>query len=213
MVVAFGFLGGCTEGAERAALAARLASARATEANEAAQTQDLHQRADDLTREVAGLVTDLMAAEAAYGRAAGAFRDTADRHDHAVEVGLHALDDLREAETRYRQLASLVVAAATADLAGWQLCDGAMRTDRYRSMLRAQGVPIDGRDIDHILPHSLGGANHPWNYQPLESSLNRSLGADVLPKIASQPIALLQGLTVSALMRLQCANAPRAFGR
>ena len=214
LLLSLGLLGACTEvGTDRAAFAARMASARSTETNEASQTRDLNRRAGELSRDVASLVANLAAAEDAYRRAGGAFREAGDRHENAMEAGREALDELREAESRYRELASFVVATAMADVAGWRLCEGAMRTGRYREMLRAQGVPLDGRDIDHILPHSLGGANHPLNYQPLESSLNRSLGADILPKIASQPIALLQGFTVSALMRLQCADNPRAFRR
>lgn len=210
----FWLLGACADGgAERAAFAARLASARTNEADQTARTRDLHRRADDLTQEVARLSVDLAAAEAAYRRAGGAFGAAADGHERAMDLGRQALADLHETEARYRQVASVVVAAAMADVAGWQLCEGAMSTQRYRATLRARGVSVEGRDIDHILPHSLGGANHPLNYQPLESSLNRSLGADVLPKIASQPLALLRGLTVSALMRLQCSNNPRAFGR
>ena len=61
--------------------------------------------------------------------------------------------------------------------------------------------------------HALGGANHPWNYQLLPSGLTRSLGAQVLPKVLLSPLALLQGIVVSGLMRLQCASNPAAFGR
>ena len=43
--------------------------------------------------------------------------------------------------------------------------------------MTAAGVNLVGKDIDHIIPKSLGGADHPSNYQVLDSSLNRSLGA------------------------------------
>lgn len=214
LAVAIGLVSACNDGdTARRAFAARLASAHAAEAEESSQTNELRRQADALSREIGQLAADLRVAEASYRRAGGLFAEASEHHEHAMEAGREALDHLQETERNYRRLASIVVAAAVADVAGWQLCEGAMSTQSYRASLRARGISLEGRDIDHVLPHSLGGANHPLNYQPLESSLNRSLGADILPKIATQPIALLQGLTVSALMRLQCGNNPRAFGR
>lgn len=102
---------------------------------------------------------------------------------------------------------------AAVDFAGFDLCQGAMRTSEYRRELRARGVDLTDRDVDHVLPHSLGGANHPANYQVLSSHTNRSLGNGLAAKFDAVPMALLQGVVVSALMRLQCANDPRAFGR
>ena len=49
-------------------------------------------------------------------------------------------------------------------------------TAAYRKQLRAQGVDLDHKDIDHIVPRGHGGVDHPANYQVLDSSLNRSLG-------------------------------------
>lgn len=40
-------------------------------------------------------------------------------------------------------------------------------------------------DVDHIFPRSRGGIDHPLNYQPLERSLNRSLGNNVVDKFLS----------------------------
>ena len=31
-------------------------------------------------------------------------------------------------------------------------------------------------DVDHIVPRSLGGPDHRWNFQVLESSVNRRFG-------------------------------------
>ena len=50
-------------------------------------------------------------------------------------------------------------------------------TSSYRSRLRTEGRALGGLDVDHIVPRSLGGADHPLNYQLLPSSVNRSLGA------------------------------------
>jgi len=72
--------------------------------------------------------------------------------------------------------------------------------------LRAEGISLDGLDVDHVWPWALGGADHPLNYQLLDSSLNRSLGAGVMDKIANEPLATLQGMVVSALVSLRCGR-------
>jgi hypothetical protein len=51
-------------------------------------------------------------------------------------------------------------------------CDSGMSTQTYR---RRFGV-ASGMDVDHIVPRSLGGADHPANYRVIPASLNRSLG-------------------------------------
>ena len=53
-----------------------------------------------------------------------------------------------------------------------------MSTRKYRETLRSQGVSLKGKDIDHIIPRSRGGPDMPWNYNPLDSSINRSLQAN-----------------------------------
>jgi len=50
-------------------------------------------------------------------------------------------------------------------------------TATFRQILIQEGVSLVGMDIDHIVPRSRGGADHPSNYQILPSSENRSLGA------------------------------------
>jgi hypothetical protein len=52
-----------------------------------------------------------------------------------------------------------------------------MSTAAYRALLTARGIDLTGKDIDHIVPRSLGGADNPGNYQVLSASENRSLGA------------------------------------
>jgi hypothetical protein len=56
-------------------------------------------------------------------------------------------------------------------------CDRGMSTADFRALLARQGRNLAGVDVDHIVPHALGGEDHPSNYQLLPSSLNRSLGA------------------------------------
>lgn len=50
-------------------------------------------------------------------------------------------------------------------------------TQSWRRRLKKEGVDLTGLDVDHIVPRSKGGADHPLNYQLLDSSTNRSLGA------------------------------------
>jgi hypothetical protein len=52
-----------------------------------------------------------------------------------------------------------------------------MSTQQYRRVLEKRGVDLTGKDIDHIVPHALGGADDVSNYELLDSSKNRSIGA------------------------------------
>jgi hypothetical protein len=115
-----------------------------------------------------------------------------------------AAADYEQAATNWRLVTISILAAATWDYAG-HLCDTRMTTAEYRKHLRKQGVELHGLDADHGLPRSKGGADHPLNYRMIDSSLNRSLGNDVLRKLMAHPMHLLQGAAVSALMRLRCS--------
>jgi hypothetical protein len=55
-------------------------------------------------------------------------------------------------------------------------CAGGMSRHAYRARLTGQGVSLEGQDTGHIVPQSLGGADHPDNYVPMSASQNRSLG-------------------------------------
>ena len=111
-----------------------------------------------------------------------------------------AITEFRRAEQQYRRAALVVVLAAASS----SICATSVRTATFRSRLKADGVDLRGVDIDHVWPRHLGGVDHPLNYQQLDSSLNRSLGAGVLDKFMTQPLALVQGLAVSALASLSC---------
>ena len=111
-----------------------------------------------------------------------------------------AIAEFRRAEQQYRRAALVVMLAAASS----SICATSVRTATFRSRLKAEGVDLRGVDIDHVWPRHLGGVDHPLNYQRLDSSLNRSLGASVLDKFMTQPLALVQGLAVSALASLSC---------
>lgn len=135
------------------------------------------------------------------------FRQATEYYDSAIQDGqaasdrfAAAIDDFQRAERRYRLTALLVVAVA----ASGHLCASTVSTRNFRSRLRTEGIDLEGKDIDHIWPRSLGGIDHPLNYQVLDSHLNRSLGAGVVQKFMTQPLALVQGLAVSALSAIAC---------
>lgn len=69
----------------------------------------------------------------------------------------------------------------------------------YRRKLGAIGVDLAGKDIDHIVPRSIGGFDGPANYQVLDSSLNRSLGATWdIPKCAMAGEKCAGAIAISA---------------
>lgn len=85
-----------------------------------------------------------------------------------------------------KQVLSILALAAPFGLAGLatyvhshhrkaKLCR-TVSTRSYRSRLKEKGCVLTGLEIDHIVPHALGGADHPANYQLLPRSENRRLG-------------------------------------
>ena len=101
-----------------------------------------------------------------------------------------ATGDFEAAKKRWEYFQTLVILAAAVDannleeyrkLTGVRdvsslRCEDGMSTAAFRRLLASKGVNLVGKDIDHIVPRSLGGADHPANYQILSSSKNRSLG-------------------------------------
>lgn len=206
-------LAACREAPEQEALRARIQSLEVDDSNDQRRLQSERANLDELRQWSARLSADLVEAEARFLRAGGAFDRATTTSQAATARGELAIESLRAAEHSYRIASSLIIAAAAADFAGQHLCEGAMSTRRYREHLRARGVDLEGMDVDHLWPHSRAGANHPLNYRLTEQSLNRSMGNSIAQKFAMQPIGVLQGLAVSALMRLQCASSRAAFGR
>jgi len=144
--------------------------------------------------------------EADYLRAEHLFGEAAAAWGRASEQARVASDDLSRAALQYRLTAmAVVMIALTAGAAGGP-CEGHMSTAAYRRQLRAQGVPLAGRDVDHVFPRALGGADTIDNYQLLPSSVNRSLGAGVSEKFLSMPLALLRGIVASGLDAMLCGN-------
>ena len=135
------------------------------------------------------------------------FQATSRSYDNASEEYRHATEEYRTAETRYRQVLYTIILAASSDLFLRGVCGPGVSTHEYRQQLRARGVELEGIDIDHIVARARGGPDRPWNYQPLESSINRSLGADGLPwKLSNAPLATLDALAKYASYSLLCAH-------
>ena len=82
------------------------------------------------------------------------------------------------------------------------VCKGVTGVREFRERLKAQGIDLTGKDIDHVFPRSWGGVDHPWNYEVMSSSLNRSLGNDLVRKFAHAPLGMVRGIAVSALALL-----------
>ncbi len=45
--------------------------------------------------------------------------------------------------------------------------------DRFPAAYKRQGFSLEDCDIDHILPRSIGGIDHPYNYYILPKKLNK----------------------------------------
>lgn len=107
-----------------------------------------------------------------------------------------AAADFADAERNFK-IAAIAMVAMTA---GSMICRGTETTRQFRARLDREGMPMDRlEDVDHIFPRSRGGIDHPLNYQPLERSLNRSLGNNVVDKFLQAPVGFVTGMAVSAL--------------
>ncbi len=143
-------------------------------------------------------------AAAEYERAEAAYEDARATYQGASDLSLRARQNYEAAARNYKIIAGLLVLAASMDSMGNDLCGGKMRTSAYRRELRAEGIDLEGRDVDHLWPRSLGGIDHPSNYEVIDSSLNRSLGNDVWRKLMHSPVGVIKGLVASAISHLAC---------
>lgn len=130
-----------------------------------------------------------------YSRAAANFRVAAEQFERARGAGAEATAAYDAAERKwksaqeswvfYQRLVEIAAEVDASNMNGGRAgsrtdkpeCSEGMSTQAFRALLASQGVDLTGKDIDHIVPKSLGGADHPWNYQVIDSSLNRSMGA------------------------------------
>lgn len=149
----------------------------------------LAKRVADLGQEWDGVVQEYERAAAAHQAAQRTWREAERLYLQASAQFLEAARVAKRAAEEWRLAQALIVVAAAADAArldraraGRDLkleelsCEQSMSTRAYRLLLDPLGTELVGQDICHIVPVSLGGANHPDNYIPCDASFNRSLG-------------------------------------
>ena len=61
---------------------------------------------------------------------------------------------------------------------------GTSAASRYK---QAGGTVLPGQDVDHVVDLQLGGADNILNMNPLNMSVNRSLGAQIQARIKNLP--------------------------
>lgn len=156
-----------------------------------AMAADVMDRSQRAARDLESAILAYHQAVAFHGEAAAAYGEAGQRYCAAAEA--------------YRQVAITLIAAAASDLFLRGVCGKPVSTRQYRQALRAQGVDLDGKDIDHIIPRSQGGPDLPWNYNPLDSSINRGLQANgMLWKLGNYPIETLNAWATFASYLLSC---------
>lgn len=141
---------------------------------------------------------DLEAAARAYEQAATIYGTASNQFQEAAGSYKIAAD-------KYREVTTILITAAASDLFLRGVCGRSVSTRQYRQTLRSQGVNLDGKDIDHIIPRSRGGPDMPWNYNPLDSSINRSLQADGMWwKMMNYPLETMNAWAKYASYLLMC---------
>lgn len=150
---------------------------------------------DRLTITQRQVLATYAAAKGSWTAASTLQREAASQSDAARRAFDQAAADYAEAERNFR-LAAVAMATIAA---GSILCEGTVTTAKYRTQLKREGIDLHGKDIDHLFPRSLGGIDHPLNYQVLDSSLNRSLSNKLMAKFMQAPLGVITGLAVSAL--------------
>ncbi len=144
-----------------------------------ARLADVELAAPRLSGEWRGVVGAFEQARESYSAARVQFEVAQRTGGEARDTFAAAAEQWQRAATLWQFYRELVLIAATMDAAalrGSAVCERTP-TGSYRRQLEAQGKSLTGKDVDHIVPRSLGGADHPSNYQLLPSSVNRSQGA------------------------------------
>ncbi len=72
---------------------------------------------------------------------------------------IHAANSYRRAATTYRRIASLIILLASSERLLDVLCKQPTNVDRYRGMLGALGVKLDGNEIAENMPRLLAKQN------------------------------------------------------
>jgi len=162
--------------------------------------------AKELMEEIQSLVAIYQRAEATLVEAEIAFVQAEARGDSACEQYQLAAAQFEKAGQIYERVAMSLVAVATTEATVATLrrvCDASMTTAQYRAKLKSNGVNLEGKDIDHICPKSLGGPDSELNYQVMDSSENRSLGNRLTKTKALHCVRMM---AVGAISTLLCKS-------
>lgn len=156
-----------------------------------AMAADVLERGNEAARDLEAARHAFDQAATLYGTASVAYSDAASSYKLAAE--------------KYREVTITLIAAAASDLFLRGVCGRSVSTRKYRETLREQGVNLEGKDIDHIIPRSRGGPDMPWNYNPLDASINRSLQANGMWwKLMNYPLATMNAWAKYASYLLMC---------
>jgi len=168
----------------------RLRRVEAAALDHHAEVESLALRANHLSQSWSDIERDFQLAAQHYENAEQQLESAIRISGQASTEAAAAAAAASTATKRWHIFQQLVIIAAAVDAANLDAaraadtrgqspvdCGENMSTAAYRALLIARGVDLTGKDIDHIVPHSLGGADNPGNYRVLSSSENRSLGA------------------------------------
>lgn len=149
----------------------------------AAQAKHLSERWSDIEHDFQLATANYRKSQTQLAQATQVYVNSSSEFATASEMAVRA-------SAKWRIFRKLVVIAAAVDAANLDsarsaVSQGAERVDcrenistaAYRALLASQGVDLAGKDIDHIVPRSLGGADNPGNYRIISAHENRSLGA------------------------------------
>jgi len=156
---------------------------------------DAERAASRLAVRYSRVVDQYRRAERLYRQAEAQYQAARQTAEGAESRSVNAQVTFEEATKRWEWANKVIVMAAAIDAANMSGGEDGCRqvsTGEHRAHLRNQGVELEGMDVDHIVPKSLGGADHPSNYQLLDSSTNRSLGNtwDVVKCVSAGPKCL-----------------------
>lgn len=174
----------------------RLAELESRYREDAARIEGVAIDLSRLTMTQRQVVATYVAAKREWETAQSLYAETTSRQEMSSRTLERAAADFEEAERNFKIASMAMVMIAV----GSAICNGTMSTRAFRDELRRKGMPMDRlEDVDHIFPRSRGGIDHPLNYQPLERSLNRSLGNKLVAKFLQAPAGFVLGMAVSAL--------------
>ena len=157
-------------------------------------------------KETAQIARRVQRLEKQYRIAGSRFLNAKNQFEQARSKGKAAVEQFNQVAEQYvraqvqLRVATYALLAATAISAGKLTCMGKQSTAKFRALLKKEGLDLRGKDIDHIIPRSRKGADHPLNHQIWDATKNRSCGNGCLiEKFSGKPVESVLGLGASLL--------------